>query len=45
MVVRYINPDKICEEMDGKLSLIQNQLHKLMEGMSSICERNIQADK
>ncbi|KAH0665783.1 hypothetical protein KY285_026989 [Solanum tuberosum] len=45
MVFRDKNQNKSSEEVDGKLSQIQDQLQKLMEGMSSIYERNIQADK
>lgn len=45
MVVHDKNSDKSNEEVDGKLSQIQDQLQKLMEGVSSIYERNVQADK
>ncbi|KAH0662072.1 hypothetical protein KY284_027003 [Solanum tuberosum] len=45
MVFRDRNQNKSSEEVDEKLSQIQDQLQKLMEGMSSMYERNIQADK
>ncbi|KAH0747886.1 hypothetical protein KY290_027118 [Solanum tuberosum] len=45
MVAREKNQDKSSEEMEGKLSQIQEQLQKLMEGMVNINDRNVQTDK
>lgn len=45
MVARKKNQDKSSEEMDGKLSQIQEQLQKFMESMMSMNDRNMQTDK
>ncbi|XP_015167762.1 uncharacterized protein [Solanum tuberosum] len=45
MVAREKNQDKSSEEMEGKLSQIQEQLQKLMECMVNINDRNVQTDK
>ncbi|XP_015169203.1 uncharacterized protein [Solanum tuberosum] len=45
MVAWEKNQDKSSEEMEGKLSQIQEQLQKLMEGMVNINDRNVQTDK
>ena len=44
MVARDKNQDRSLEEMEGKLSYIQEQLQKLMEGMVNMNDRNVQKD-
>lgn len=45
MVDRDKNQEKSSEEMDRKLSQIQEQLQKLMESMVNINDRNVKMDK
>ncbi|KAH0679312.1 hypothetical protein KY284_020397 [Solanum tuberosum] len=44
-VTRRKNQDKLVEEMDDRLAQIQDQLTKLMEGMTSMNDRNLQTEK
>ncbi|KAG5590876.1 hypothetical protein H5410_041390 [Solanum commersonii] len=44
-VTRSKNQDKSVEEIDDRLAQIQNQLTKLMEGMTSMNDRNSQKEK
>jgi len=41
-VTRSKNQDKSVEEMDDRLAQTQDQLTKLMEGMTSLNDRNSQ---
>jgi len=44
-VTRRKNQDKLVEEMDDRLAQIQDQLTKLMVGMTSMNDRNSQTEK
>ncbi|XP_059283444.1 uncharacterized protein LOC132037029 [Lycium ferocissimum] len=44
-MARDRNQDKSSDDVEGKLSLIQEQLQKLMEGMVNMNNRNVQSDK